>query len=184
MKIGKIYSETSFYTVQEVNSSYLVVKDELGNNIKLSKEYVNKVLNSAEDYFKEEKLSKTALAELFINSPRLAMTVAFYKSDKEKSKTQFNKEKAEIIKRVSEAKVSEVEKLLNDLIENPILKIIPGELRVMKGRHNGNVDDLGRVHFIDMEVEKGDSIHDSRIRQVDPRTIQYLILNDTKYTLK
>ena len=55
----------------------------------------------------------------------------------------------------------------------------------MKGRHYGNIDDLGRIHFIDMEVEKGDNPdYDGRSRQVDPRTIQYLIVNNVKYTLK
>ena len=52
------------------------------------------------------------------------------------------------IEKVQNAKVSEVEGLLRNLIENPVSKIIPGELRVMKGRHYGGMNDLGRIDFI------------------------------------
>ena len=51
----------------------------------------------------------------------------------------------------------------------------------MKGRHHGHVDELGRVHFVDMEI-KGPIA--SKMRQVDPRTIQFLIIDKVKYSLK
>ena len=48
----------------------------------------------------------------------------------------------------------------------------------MKGRHNGEMNNLGRIGFIDMEDTKG------FLKQVDPRTIEYVIVDDIKYTLK
>ena len=185
LKAGSILSETSFYKVQKIKEDHIVVLDDMGNEIRLGKLYVDKVLSSADYFESEEKINKTAMAELFINSPRIAMTVAFFKKDKEKTKKAYETEVKEAIDKVQNAKVSEVEGLLKNLIENPISKVIPGELRVMKGRHYGNIDELGRVHFIDMEIEKeSGKDYDSRMRQVDPRTIMYLIINNIKYSLK
>lgn len=184
LKTGSILSENSFFVVKDIYKDSVVVSDDYGNELTISKSYVEKILNSADSFTSEEKKTKTELAELFINSPRIAMTVAFYKQDKAKTKKAFNAEVDAAVSKVQSAKVSEVEGLLRDLITNPILDYTPGELRVMKGRHYGEVDDLGRVHFVDMEIAKGSGSTDSRLRQVDPRTIQYIIVNNIKYTLK
>jgi hypothetical protein len=184
LKKGSILSETSFFIVDKVEKDKIIVKDENGNSINISKTYAERVLNGA-DYFEEEvKLPKTQLADILINNPRVVMTVAFYKQNKEKTKKAFEAEKLAKIKEIQEASLATAPKLLSDLIENPISKVIPGELRVMKGRHYGTIDDLGRVHFIDMEVEKTDGAHDPRMRQVDPRTIEYIIVFGKKYSLK
>lgn len=182
LKKGSVLSETSFYVVKEIHVGKVIVTDDAGREITIGDKYVEQVLASADSFSSEEKKSMTELAELFINSPRIAMTVAFMKKDTAKTKKAYEAEKAAKILEIQNAKVSQVEKLLNDLIENPITKVIPGELRVMKGRHYGELDDLGRVKFVDMELPSNDP--SSRIRQVDPRTIQYLIVNDVKYTLK
>lgn len=183
---GAILSETSFYTVRGVLPDGTVeLTDDLGNDLKISSQYVESILNSADQFSREEKGSMTKLAELFINSPRVAMTVAYFKQDKKKLVKDFKAEKEAKIKEIQEASLSNASKLLEDLIENPISRIIPGELRVMKGRHYGKVDDLGRIAFTDMEQDKGSkSDYDARLRQVDPRTIQYVIVGGTKYTLK
>lgn len=186
LKVGSILSESSFFVVKSVNPSDITVNDDLGNELKISKSYVEKVLSSADSFLKEEKKTMTELAELFINSARIAMTVAFYKKDQAKTKKVFDAEKAAKIKEIQEARVSDVPNLLSNLIENPLSKIIPGELRVMKGRHYGHVDELGRIHFIDMEQTRDTSKtdYDTRKREVDPRTIQYLIVGGVKYSLK
>ena len=185
LKKGSILSETSFFVVKEVNSNGITVLDDFSNEITIGNEYVEKVLSSADLFDKEEKKTMTELADLFINSPRIAMTVAFFKKDTAKTKKAYDAEKQAKIDEISNAKVSDVPRLLSDLIENPISKVIPGELRVMKGRHYGHVDDLGRVNFVDMEQDKGSKPDfDARMRQVDPRTIQYIIVGGVKYSLK
>jgi len=187
LKSGSVLSESSFFVVKSVDAKGIVASDEFGNDINLSKEYVEKILNSADQFSTEEKYTKTQLADLFINSPRIAMTVAFTKQDTAKTKKAYEAEVAAAVEAVQNAKVSEVEGLLKNLIANPISKNIPGELRVMKGRHDGFIDDLGRIaHFIDMEKPLSITAtgHDTRSRQVDPRTISYIIVNDVKYTLK
>ena len=152
--------------------------------------YVKAVLNSADIFEKEEKKTMTELADLFINSPRIVMTVAFYKKDTAKTKKAYEAEKQAAIEKVQSASLANATALLADLIDNPISKVIPGDLRVMKGRHYGFVDDLGRIHFFDMELpkeikqNKAGEDYDTRKREVDPRTIMYLIINGTKYSLK
>ena len=178
LKVGSILSETSFYIVEEVNSSSVGLKDGNGNSINIGNDYVEAILSSADYFKKEEKKSLTDLTNLFISNSRVALTVAFYKKDVDKKKRDFNKEKADKIAEIKSAPVSKIESLLTDLIENPITKVIPGELRVMKGRHYGKMNDLGRIEFVDMESSS------TFVKQVDPRTIQYIIVGGIKYSLK
>lgn len=190
LKVGSILSESSFFVVNKVNKTSVDVTDDLGNKLEIGLPYVEAVMNSADIFEKEEKKNMTELADLFITSPRVAMTVAFFKKDTPKTQKAYKAEVDSAIDKVTNAKVSDVPGLMRDLIENPLSKVIPGELRVMKGRHNGFVDDLGRIHFTDMELPKEikqtkDGInYDTRKREVDPRTIQYLIIAGTKYSLK
>lgn len=182
---GTILSETSFYVVEEVQQAKVVVVDDYGHRINLGHKYVNEITVCADFYEKEEQKSMTELAEIFINSPRIALTVAYITKATEKTKKEFEAEKTAKITEIQNASLKNASALLNDLIENPITKEIPGKLRVMKGRHYGHVDDLGRVHFIDMELKRDTAKdYDTRSRQVDPRTIRYLIVNKVKYSLK
>ena len=182
LKEGSILSETSFFSVKKVNTNDVTVIDDHGNELNISNNYVEKVLNSADLFEFEEKKTMTELAELFINSPRIAMTVAFYKKDTTKTKKAFDAEKQSKIDAIQSARVADVPKLLNELIENPLSKVIPGELRVMKGRHYSEIDELGRIKFTDMEIPK--TTAESKLRQVDPRTILWICVNNVKYSLK
>jgi hypothetical protein len=187
LKIGSILSETSFFKVEGFQpNGNVIVSDDRGNKgLEIGLKYVDNVLEVADYYTSEEQKSMTELAEFFISSSRIAMTVCFTKKAKPKTKKVLDAEKAAKVAQFERANLREIEALVNDLIENPITKEIPGELRVMKGRHYGNVDELGRVHFIDMEITKDEGKdYDNRMRQVDPRTIQYLIVGGVKYILK
>lgn len=182
---GSILSETSFYVVKEVQQGKVVVEDDFGHEITLGKPYVEQITISADHFESEEKKSMTELAEIFVSSPRIAMTVAYITKEKEKLKRDYDAEKLAKIKEIKEAPMGKVEGLLSDLIENPLTRSIPGKLRVMKGRHYGIMDELGRIHFIDMEIKRDvTKDYDTRSRQVDPRTIQYIIVNKVKYVLK
>lgn len=182
LKKGSILSETSFFTVTKVDKQGVEVVDTLGNKVTIGNDYVNAILDSADYFETEEDKNMTELADIFKQSTRVAMTVAFTKKEDTKKVRDYNAEVKQAIERVQNAKVSEVEGLLKDLIENPIARTIPGELRVMKGRHYGHMNDLGRINFIDMELPDSDPAN--KERQVDTRTISYLIVNKVKYNLK
>lgn len=180
LKPGSILSESAFYRVKSVNSNNTVTFLNDGNDeITIGNTYVEKLLSSADYFEKEEKKNMTELAELLIGSSRIAMTVAFFKKDVEKTQRAYKLEKEAKITEIQNAKVGDIPGLLNDLIENPISRTTPGELRVMKGRHYGAMDELGRIQFVDMEITSG-----MNIRQIDPRTIQWLVVNKIKYNLK
>jgi hypothetical protein len=182
---GTILSENSFYVVKEVQQAKIIVTDEFGHEITMGMPYVKEILTCADFYEKEEQKTMTELAELFINSPRMAMTACFITKASEKTKKEFDNEKSAKIAEITNASLKTAATLLSDLIENPITKVIPGKERVIKGRHYGHVDDLGRVNFIDMEIKRDPTKdYDTRSRQVDPRTILYLIINKVKYSLK
>jgi len=176
MKKGNILSESQFYIVEEVKSSgNVIVMDDNNQKIELSKEYASVMLSSAHDFAKEEKKTKTELAELFITSSRVAMTVCFYKQVKEGDVT------SEIMKAYEGSTV----KTMESAIKKAVKKGLEGEERVMIGRHYGATDEFGRIHFVDMEVTKDPAKgYDNRMRLVDPRTLQYLIVNNVKYSLK
>jgi hypothetical protein len=151
----------------------------------LSDRYVHEITVSADVFTSEEKKTMTELAEIFINNPRIAMSVAYITKSTDKTKKEYEAEKQAKIDEILNATLANTPALLEDLIENPITKSTPGKLRIIKGRHHRHIDDLGRVHFIDMELQKDPSKdYDTRTRQVDPRTIQWIILNKVKYTLK
>lgn len=177
MKIAKgfILSESQFYEVVEVSTSGVVVKDDNGQKIQLSTQYAEKMLSSAHDFTKVEKVTKTELAEIFKANSRIAMTVTFFKQVKEADVV------AEVVAEVSGAKLSEIEKA----IKKGIKKAITGEERTMIGRHYGSMDEFGRIHFVDMQVVKDPAkSYDTRMRLVDPRTITALVVNGIQYNLK
>jgi hypothetical protein len=182
---GSILSETSFYVVKEVQTKAVVVVDDMGNELTIGNPYVEKILQSADYFESTEPKSMTELADKFLNSPRVAMTVCFITKETPKTKKAYDAELVEAADKVRNAKIGDVDKILLNLLKNPISTTIPGNQRVMRGRHYGHQDDLGRVTFIDMELNRDLSKdYDTRNRNVDPRTIQWLIVGKTKYTLK
>lgn len=179
LKEGAILGESQYYTVEKIKGDKVQLLPDGGTSIVVDKAYVENYLHSADQFTKEEKLTKTQLAELFINSPRLAMTVAFFKQDKPKSKKQYKEDLATQAEKIKNDFMKKGISAIEEALMEPVLTYIPGELRIMRGRHYGEVDELGRIQFTDMDITTG---HNAR--QVDPRTIQWVIVNDVKYTFK
>lgn len=187
LKVGEILSETAFYVVKNVATNGNVeVLDDNGNQITLGKGYVDSdILMSAEQFTSTEEKTATELAELFLNSPRIAMTVEYMKKDTPKTKTAFKKEVLAWTENVKNEFMSNGISALEKYATQPVLPYTPGQARVMRGRHYGGADDFGRVAFIDMEEERGTNpAHDGRIRQVDPRTLMSITVAGVKYTKK
>lgn len=176
MQKGNILSESQFYIVDSVKADgSVVVVDDNNQKIQLSKEYAAKMLMSAHTFAKEEKVNKTELAEIFMANPRVAMTVCFYKQVKEADVT------AEIMKAYEGSTI----KTMEAAIKKAVKKGLEGEERVMIGRHHGAQDEFGRVNFVDMEIQKDTTkTYDNRFRLVDPRTLQFVIVNNVKFSVK
>jgi hypothetical protein len=176
LKVGEILSETSYYVVTKKNSNGIEATSH-GQTIGLGKAYVEQILASASQVDKEEQMSQTDIVNVILANPRTACSIYFKKQDEKKKVGDYKAEKAAKIHQIQNAKVSDVEKLLSDLIDNPIVATIPGAMRLIKGYHNGTQDERGRIQFIDMEDK-------SIMKGVDPRTIEYAIVNNIKYIKK
>lgn len=180
IKKGDIISEVQYYRVTSVDSSGVATIMDNGEKISLGSGYLNAAVMYSADYVNsEEKVTKIKLEELFKEHPRVAMTVCFRKQPKEKDVANTIAElypnKGKIISE------SEFAQRAKEIAKN----VIQGELRVMRGRHYNTYGPGGRVQFIDMDIEQDTSKdYDTRMRLVDPRTIEYLIVEGVKYVLK
>lgn len=180
LKPGDVISEIQYYLVKDVAGDTVNATMDNGQVIGLSKGYIDKAIMYSADYYEnEEAVTKTQLEEILKSHPRTAMTVCYFKQAKEKdiaeqiSNLYPNKGKI-----MSEA----------DFIKSAkkIAKSVTiGEERVIRGRHYNSYGAGGRIQFIDMDITKDESKdYDTRMRLVDPRTIQWIIVNNIKYNLK
>ena len=187
LKKGSVLSETAFYVFDSYDKATDLAKmtNDDGVVIHIGSGYVEQLLESADYFEKEEELNQTELINKFAENKRTAMTVNFIKKGKEKTATAFKKEVKEAVDKVTNAKLSEAEKLITEYLTNPIERSLPGEERTASGRHYGVPNEFGRYPFLDMGKEKGDNPnHDGRLIQVDPRTLSWLIVDKVKYKLK
>lgn len=181
LKVGEKLSETQYYSVEKIVGEKVQLKPDSGSSIVVDKGYVENFLTSSTQYEKEEKISRTEAASMFLSSPGVVMTVNYNKQVKEKdaldAMVSIYPNKGG--KMLSEA---DFKKKAKDIISS----VITGDERTMIGRHYGSVNEFGRVNFIDMQEKKDDTKadYDSRTRQVDPRTINWLIVKGVKYTVK
>jgi hypothetical protein len=169
--VGAILSESQYYSVAKIVGDKVQLNNDNGDPIVVNKDYVENLLSSADQFQSEEKKTRTELAEILFANPNVAMTVNFNKAVKAADV------KAEIIA----AYENSTPKEFATKIGKSVNKALDGEERTMKGRHYGNKDNNGRLNFIDMEAAgKGDT----RMRLVDPRTINFIIVRGVKYIQK
>lgn len=176
LKKGEILSETSFYTVVSVNDTSAVLNLG-GKEVTLGGKYIDTFLKSADFFTKEESLPVTELAKLVINNPMKAMSAHFTKKGEELTQKAYKQKVADAISKFENAKMSEFSALVNDMINNPITNTEPGKERTMKGYFpGGEMNSSGRINFFDMEA--------NTMKQIDPRTLKFVILDGIKYNLK
>jgi len=179
MQKGNFLSETSYYVVEDVAKNGDLTCNIVGTttSVKISKQYADSILVSANDYIDEKQVNQTELINMVLANPRTAMSVKFKKADKDKTKKAYETEKNNKISEIRDAKVSDIERLLSDLIDNPISKIISGEERVIVGYHTGLQDERGYLQFFDAEK-------DNVFKAINTRTFEYAIINKAKYVVK
>lgn len=175
-------SETQFYSIKSINTDDVDLVNDFGEEIILTKEYVEQLLVSSDQFSETKKMSRTDMINLLQTSTNVIATVNFNKKvDEKEVLNQLNglypNTGGKILSKVDFEKA--VKKSLSDALT--------GEERTMVGRHYGRTDEFGRIKFIDMEAQGGyDDVKDSDSRQrlVDPRTINWFILRGVKYEVK
>ena len=181
LKKGDIIQLTQYSTIQACNGHTATVQpDDSDSPIEyrgiLDKDYIK----SADHYDKEVKATKTELEEIFKMNPRTVMTVTFYKQVKEKDVV----DKLEALYANQGGHIISKEDYLK-AVKAVAKEVTLGELRTARGRHELNYGTGGRLYFVDMDKEKNpEKDYDTRIIQVDPRTLQSIVVNNIKYVLK
>lgn len=166
LKPGDRLSEVQYYQVQKIKGDQVQLTNELGENIVVDRKYSETCLVSANQFTSTEKITKTAIAEKFLSSLNTVFTVNFTKQLTEES----------IIETLRTARGTDKE---------IAKKILAGEERTLVGRlQSSELNDLGYASVIDMEVEKAESGFDRRLRNINPRNINWMIVNNVKYQVK
>ena len=180
LKAGDKLSEHQYYTVLSTTAHNIEVLNDKGETFTISKAIVEKDMYSADQHSATVKLSRTEIIDIIKNTPETVMTIHFRKKVKN----------AEALAQMKELYANKggtiISKAVYDRKCAAILDTVTlGEPRTIVGRHHGAVTEQGRIQFVDMELERDASkTYDTRYRQVDPRTIEWVIVKNTKYVVK
>lgn len=174
IKEGNVFSEVQFYVVEKIKGDKAQLRNDHGENIVIDRSYAEKCLISADQFDEEKTITKTEAANILLGAANTAITVNFNKQIKS----------ADVEKEIVEAYEGSTPKTFAAAVKKAVKRGLEGEERTIKGRHFGELNELGRLNFIDMEIKKGDGAYDARIRQVDPRQINFMVIKGIKYTVK
>jgi hypothetical protein len=173
-------SETQYYTVEKIKGDQVQLRNDLGEDIVVTADYVEKCLTAADQFDSEKTMSRTDLTNLFLASSNVVTTVNFNTKVKEED---VQKELFGLYPNKGGKILAESDYQKN--IKSILAGALTGKERTMIGRHYGSQDEFGRIKFIDMEEKKDPAKdYDTRSRLVDPRTINWLILKGVKYKVK
>lgn len=166
--------------VTSVNGKSVDVKTEQGDSLTYRGILDQDTIYSADHWNEEQEVNKTTLEEVFRSNPGRIMTVFYYK------KPDRNK----IIEQIAELYPNKGGKLLSEADYIKAARqiaddVVRGDGRLIRGRHYNTLGAGGRIYFVDMDEEnKPEKDYDTRMRLVDPRTIQWIIVNGIKYILR
>jgi len=165
LKVGDRISETQYYEVSAIYHDRIRVKNERGFEFDISGNIVSEGMYSADQFTETKKLTRTELVEVLENAGDTVFTVNFNKQPTPKEvadKLQgFSKENA----------------------RKAATKLLKGDERTLTGYLLQTEPKMGRSQVIDLEIApKGDGVN--RIRQVDHRTLNWIILKNIRYMVK
>lgn len=174
IQVGDHLSETQYYEVIQVHDGGIRVKNERGFEFTIASGIVEEGIFSANQFTEAKEVTRTELIEIFSHVGDTVFTVNFNKQPTAKA---IN----EAIESTNKGKIlpiKEMKKLIKDAFD--------GEERTLVGYLISTETGFGRSMVIDLEADtsKSTSEWDSRIRQVDHRTLNWLISKNVKYTVK
>lgn len=179
IKKDDYWSRTSYGKVIEKHDNYLVISNEDGFEWTILDNVVNNEFSFHDQYEETIELTWTELKDKFKESTRMIMTVNFNKKidKKEYVEKLVNLYPNKSGKLKSQAQFeADITSVTDDLLI--------GEERTMIGRHFGTYKSE-RILFIDMELENdAEKDYDTRIRLVDPRTLNWFVCDNVKYVRK
>lgn len=198
LKEGDVFSESSHYTLESKvgNDKFRLKHHQTGEHVVLDKYYVTKLLQSADQYNeeivvgKEDKQDGTlGIRSIWENiHSQQVFTVCYQKQSKKLSSRTLahlrDEQLSLALKAIEEAQKSkkgvldEACKQLKELQNNPILPILEGNERILRGYKVQFHSRDGKYDCLDMDLEK------DNIRPVNINTIKWLIFNGIKYIVE
>lgn len=173
LKQGDKWSRLSYGTVVGFVGHNVIVRNEKGNEWEIGRSIFEDEFDTVQ-YTSVEQVTRTEMAQVVLSRPSVVMQVEYRKQPVTKDLVDTvldmiaNPDEYRTKNGFSKIKVGRA-------LKGPTA----GKKRTMIGRHNANMNESGRIDFIDMEVTEG-----SPLRQIDPRTIERVIVGGVCYELK
>lgn len=174
IKEGDKLSETQYYEVIDKGYNDIRVRNERGFEFSISAKIVEEGMYAANQFDPEVTVTRTELIELFNAVGDTVFTVCF---NKQPSSESIN----EAIESANKGKIIPIKDL-----KKLVKEAYKGEERILTGYLIKNETGFGRSMVIDLEADttKSTPEWDARIRQVDHRTLNWLIHKNVKYSVK
>ena len=163
---GQWLSQSAYLTVKDIAGTKITVENQFGDQMHISKDILEK-MDSAHHFKTEVPMNMTELAELLENAGDTVFQVSFRK--------QVNE--ARVQEKLEETSAKELKD--SKFINNFAKELIEGEECTMVCHLVKAESTLGRSTVIDLSTS-----HANKFRQVDHRSINWLIINNCKYVLK
>ncbi len=166
IKKGDYLSRISYLKVEDVKKDYATVSNEDGLTWQIDNSILQQECVSASEYSKEEEVNRTKLIEIFSNVGDKVFTVNFNKEPKADDYLKLTRGEGNKILSFAEMKKS--------------FSKVKGEERTLIGYMLNTENGFGRSNVIDLEIPSDQH----RIRQVNHRSLNWLVLNGIKYIVK
>ena len=195
---GDVLSESSHYKVSSISSNSVSLQhQESGDIVHISKSYIEKYLESADEVIKEVIVTKEdkkdgtlGIRSIFekIHTDQV-FTVCFRKQDTPKSQRKLNQEitslindfsnEIDVIQKNKKGVADAAKKFAEKLIKNPILPYEEGEDRILRGYKVQFESRDGRYNCVDMDITE-----ENNVRPVNINSIKWLVYKGIKYIVQ
>lgn len=165
LKVGDRLSRLSYLTVVDTGYGAVQVKNEEGAEWSIGNPIVENECYAANQFLSEKYVTRSELIDIFNGTGDAIYTVNFNKQPKlaDAFDTVCNKGKLKA----------------NAVLKKELSKAMDGEERTLIGYTISREIPWGRSMVIDLETTE-----QNRIRQVDHRTLNWLICKNVKYSVK
>lgn len=175
IKLGDYLFDIQYYKVVEVKLQSIAVINERGFASEIDRDIIEEGMYSASQYDFEKTVSRTEICEILEQAGNYVFTVNFNKQVREKDLkdkllSAIKDENGELLS------PSEMEKALKKVSHDAI----KGDPRTLVGYLLRVEPKMGRSSVIDLAYP----LENNRIRLVDHRTINWLIIKNVKYIVK
>ena len=175
LQIGEYLSEVQYYKIVDLSDRSVTVANERGFELNVDRDIIAEGMYSASQYKTEKLVTRTEICEQLEQAENHIFTVNFYKQVKTKD---IQEKLLQAIQSDKSNSFSEAE--IIKAFKKASKTLLEGEETTLIGYLSKVEPKVGRSTVIDLELPQDKY----RIRQVDHRTINWLILKNIKYTVK